>query len=219
MMLWLLVLLFPLINAQQATRACGTMRPAFSANSRIVGGEPAEDGAWPWQVSILVSGRFICGGTLITQQHVVTAAHCIVGQGDDASDFYVRVGAHNNGQGIYSGTVYRAAAVVVHERYVSAEYGSDIAIITLPTSVPLSDTVNVACLPTSASFFVPMYNPLVITGFGLTRENGQLPFALQQAIIQQLPSCNSAYREFAQTTQICAGLQGGGRDTCQGTKQ
>ena len=218
-MMLLLVLLFPLVNAQQSARLCGTMLPAFSTNSRIVGGEPAEDGAWPWQVSISVNGRFICGGTLVSQQHVITAGHCIVGLGDSAGDFYVRVGAHNNGQGYYSGTVYRAANVDVHERYVSAQYGFDIAVITLPNRVPLSDTVNVACLPTSTNFFVPMYSPLVITGFGLTSEDGSLPYSLQQAIIQQLPSCANAYSGFSQTVQVCAGLQGGGRDTCQGTRR
>jgi secreted trypsin-like serine protease len=216
-MLFLLVLLFPLINAQSQTRACGTMQSFFATDSRIVGGELASDFAWPWQVYISLNGQFICGGTLIDRQHVVTGAHCIVGQSDNANDFLVRVGAHNMArQGYYAGTVYRVSTIFVHENYVSAENGYDIAIMRLVYSVDLSDTVNVICLPPNTRYYVPMYQPVVITGFGLTSEGGSLPKTLQQAVIQLLPTCESVYASFDSARQLCAGLQEGGRDTCQG---
>ncbi len=219
-MFLLFVLLISFINGQQQTRPCGTMQSYFSPESRIVGGVTASDFAWPWQVSISFKGQFICGGTLIDRQYVVTAAHCIIGQSNNANDFLVRVGAHNMiRQGYYAGTFYQAAALFVHENYVSAEYGYDIAIIRLSRSVDISDTVNVVCLPPSANFKVPTYPPVVITGFGLTSEGGDLPNTLQQAIIQILSTCGDAYSSFNSDTQICAGLPGGGRDTCQGKKR
>ena len=45
---------------------------------KIVGGRPADPREWPWMVAVLRDGtdRF-CGGVLITDQHVLTAAHCV----------------------------------------------------------------------------------------------------------------------------------------------
>ena len=47
----------------------------FSA--RVVNGENASPHAWPWQISLRVNGRHICGGSLIDKDWVVTAAHCV----------------------------------------------------------------------------------------------------------------------------------------------
>jgi len=213
--MYFLLFIIPLIAAQ---RQCGTMQSYYSTkDGRIVGGEPASDYAWPWQVYISVNGRFICGGTLIDRQHVVTGAHCIVGQSNDANDYLIRVGVHNMGsQGYYTGSVYGVSTIFIHENYVSAEYGSDIALIRLTYPVGLSDTVNVICLPPSTDYYIPMYQPVVITGFGLTSERGSLPYTLQQALIQLLPTCSNVYQNYMQSSQICAGIQSGGRDTCQG---
>ena len=52
---------------------CG-MRPAFS---RVVNGQDASPHSWPWQISLRVRGRHICGGSLIRDDWIVTAAHCV----------------------------------------------------------------------------------------------------------------------------------------------
>ena len=52
---------------------CG-MRPAFS---RVVNGQDASPHSWPWQVSLRVRGGHICGGSLIRDDWIVTAAHCV----------------------------------------------------------------------------------------------------------------------------------------------
>jgi secreted trypsin-like serine protease len=218
--LFFLIIIIPLVNGQQQARSCGTMQSFFSTDSRIVGGNAASDYAWPWQVYISIKGRFVCGGTLIDERHVVTGAHCIIGQSDDANDYLVRVGAHNMArQGYYRGTVYGVTSISVHPNYVSAENGYDVAIIRLAYAVGTSDAVNIVCLPPSTDFNVPMYQPIVISGFGLTTEGGSLPNTLQQAVIQLLPTCGDVYSLFNSDTQICAGLQEGGRDTCQGKKE
>lgn len=54
---------------------CG--RPQI--NSRIVGGQNALKGSWPWQASLHISGRHRCGGSLINSQWVLSASHCVVG--------------------------------------------------------------------------------------------------------------------------------------------
>ena len=88
----------------------------------------------------------------------------------------------------------------------------------LSQPVDISDTVNVICLPPDNNFNPPTNTEVVITGFGLTSEGGRFPYTLQQAIIQLLPNCPNVYSPFDFGRQICAGLPGGGADTCQGRR-
>ena len=55
---------------------CGEVRFRLPM-PRIIGGTPATPGDFPWQVMMLRGGRFACGGTIIDEFHVVTAAHCL----------------------------------------------------------------------------------------------------------------------------------------------
>ena len=48
-----------------------------SNKNYIVQGENAIPGAWPWQVALLYGGQYFCGGSLISSQFVLTAAHCV----------------------------------------------------------------------------------------------------------------------------------------------
>ncbi|XP_048211070.1 chymotrypsinogen B-like [Perognathus longimembris pacificus] len=53
--------------------------PEVSGRSRVAGGEEAVPGSWPWQVSLQYeSGYHFCGGTLISEDWVLTAAHCLL---------------------------------------------------------------------------------------------------------------------------------------------
>ena len=55
---------------------CGVPAIMPSVDTRIVGGETAEPHSWPWQISLNVGGRHWCGGSLINNRWIVSAAHC-----------------------------------------------------------------------------------------------------------------------------------------------
>lgn len=86
----ILILLFSIFSLPHCYRldssSCG--KRSFKISSpRIVGGRPAKDGEFPWQVSIQIknqigSGKYIhfCGGIILSENTILTAAHCLVDQ-------------------------------------------------------------------------------------------------------------------------------------------
>lgn len=47
------------------------------AESRVVGGRPSQPAAWPWMVALYRDGMFHCGGVIINQNWIMSAAHCV----------------------------------------------------------------------------------------------------------------------------------------------
>lgn len=66
-----------LYNALLFFSGCGVNQNAYF--TRIAGGKPADPKQWPWMVSLIRDREHICGGCLITDKHVLTAAHCLPG--------------------------------------------------------------------------------------------------------------------------------------------
>uniref|UniRef100_A0A3B4TA27 pancreatic elastase II n=1 Tax=Seriola dumerili TaxID=41447 RepID=A0A3B4TA27_SERDU len=136
--------------------------------SRVVAGEDVRPHSWPWQVrsSLNVSGRWmhVCGGTLISADWVLTAAHCI----NDRNRYRVELGKHS----------LRASEEVDCLDFCS----NDIALIKLSSPVTLSDTVMPACLP-DRDFVLPHGSPCYVTGWGRLSTSGPLADILQQALL------------------------------------
>uniref|UniRef100_A0A8C2B7E8 Peptidase S1 domain-containing protein n=1 Tax=Cyprinus carpio TaxID=7962 RepID=A0A8C2B7E8_CYPCA len=71
------IMILSLPPKAQSALECG--RTPVTTRSRIVGGQNASAGHWPWQASLLLLSRHICGGSLINKQWVLSAAHCVHG--------------------------------------------------------------------------------------------------------------------------------------------
>lgn len=204
-------------NAQE----CG--RPPLMQD-RIVGGLDSSVGEWPWQVDVQKSSAHICGGSLITENWVLSAAHCFPNP-SDVSSYTLYVGRYQqNGVNPHESS-HKVKQIVVPSDYTDPYSGNDVALVELASPVTWSDYVSPVCLPTSDTLF-PSGMMCTVTGWGNIRDNVPLPGfgtlqKVQVPIISQ-SSCQEMYQKDP-TEQvnilydmICAGYQEGGKDSCQG---
>uniref|UniRef100_A0A8D1NJH9 chymotrypsin n=1 Tax=Sus scrofa TaxID=9823 RepID=A0A8D1NJH9_PIG len=187
---------------------CGVpaIPPVLSGLSRIVNGEDAVPGSWPWQVSLQDSTGFhFCGGSLISEDWVVTAAHC----GVTTSDVVV-AGEFDQGSDAESIQVINIAKVFKNPRYSWFINSNDITLLKLATPARFSETVSAVCLPSASDDF-PAGTLCVTTGWGLTKyTDANTPDRLQQAALPLLS--NTACRRYwgfrITKSMICAGASG-----------
>uniref|UniRef100_A0A8D2M3J0 Acrosin n=1 Tax=Zonotrichia albicollis TaxID=44394 RepID=A0A8D2M3J0_ZONAL len=192
--------------------------------TRVVGGAGAAEAAWPWIVSIQhpwVPGLgHMCGGSLISPDWVLTAAHCF----DDVSNaslIYVVIGATRFTQPGPGAAVRNVKQVVVHQDYNPKDFSYDIALMQLDHPVQCSSYIQLACVAEPTLRVSELIN-CWIAGWGSTvaRSAGTTPDLLQEAKVQliDLQLCNSSdwYGGQIYTHQLCAGYPQGGIAACQG---
>ena len=146
-----------------ALAAGATMAQAGTTEEFIVGGSPAADGAWPWQVRLLDSmdpQSGFCGGSLISDQWVLTAAHCVVM--DDGPIDSVVVGYGSTQQSKLK--LVPSAKIIVHPDYMKENH-ADLALIKLAEPLPDAKWIPVADAGTEEKLVTPGAT-LVVTGWG-----------------------------------------------------
>lgn len=208
----------------EADSGCGSRHPQGSAQ-RIVGGNDAVRGAWPWYAQLYFNGRFTCGGSLVQGRFIVTAAHCMdFSGGNNPQNWEVILG--KNRENDYQGREHRSqvSAVVVHANYDSDTVDNDIAILVLSTPPelpqdPSSEVINSIC-PDTASNEADDTLVCFIAGFGNTHEDGSVSNILQEAEVPIVSrsTCNQrgSYNGGVTQNMLCAGFLTGGVDSCQG---
>jgi len=182
---------------------------------RIVGGEEAEKNELPYQISLQYYGSHICGGSILNENWIVTAAHCAVA--GSASSFSIAAGEHDLMAN--DGTEQNAdvSKVVVHENYDDFTISNDIALMQLKTPLDLTK-VGVKAIALAKAGHEATGNVLV-SGWGTLREGGSLPDVLYKVEVPVISDdeCRAAYGEDEiYDSMICAGLEQGGKDSCQG---
>lgn len=145
---------------------CGRRR-----KSKVIGGQSVRSSHdYPWMVALFRQGfRFICGGTLITKKHVLTAAHCVYNHEELPSDLTVVLGIHNIADLGNGSSNISIVKIITHASYEPENQSYDIAIIQLEKAVD-SDLISPACVPQADTTFPN--NHSIILGWGAT-ESGK----------------------------------------------
>uniref|UniRef100_A0A673GSA8 pancreatic elastase II n=1 Tax=Sinocyclocheilus rhinocerous TaxID=307959 RepID=A0A673GSA8_9TELE len=179
--------------------------------SRVMGGKDACPHSWPWQISLQYrsggSWYHHCGGTLISEEWVLTAAHCLY----NSLNYRMHLGKHNMYEEESGSIIIYISKIVIHPGWNSNNLRNDIALIKLQTPVTLSDTISPACLPPDGHV-LPHNAPCYVTGWGRQNSNGPISGALQQAVLRVVDyaTCSRSDWWGSQVTQkmICAGGDG-----------
>ncbi|XP_036994518.2 trypsin-like [Artibeus jamaicensis] len=178
-------------------------------DDKIVGGYTCERNSIPYQVS-LNAGYHFCGGSLINNQWVVSAAHCY------KSRIQVRLGEYNIELSEGNEQFINAAKIIRHPNYDADTIDNDIMLIKLKSPATLNSRVSPISLPKSCA---SVGTQCLISGWGNTKSSGtsypELPQCLDAPILSS-STCRSAYPNQITNNMICLGFLEGGKDSCQG---
>ena len=181
--------------------------------ARIVGGEVSYPDSWPSTVAIYRDGVFICGGSIISPDWILTAAHCVFGH--ETGYFYnVRTGMVRRQSQSPWEQQRHLEQVFLHPSYDNLYLRHDIALVRLNRPLNINRRVQEICLPGDSSMSPGSGDTCIAAGWGDLSEDGPSSEQLRQVEIPILASCGNNYNNI--NYQICGGYTQGGQDACQG---
>ncbi|NXI03654.1 FA7 factor, partial [Pachycephala philippinensis] len=207
------------VQAGKAGVARVTSGKGQQYDSRVTGGTLCHRGHCPWQV-ILYLHRDVgfCGGSLIGQRWVLTAAHCL----DLVSPQHVTLGEHRAPLAA-AGLCEQKIAVErswTHPHYNSNNYNGDIALLYLSSAAVLNEYVIPICLPSPnlAALLSQEGTVGMVSGWGATHERGStLRFLMKVRLpIVGLERCQQAMDRLLTDSMFCAGHSTAAADACKG---
>ncbi|XP_057260530.1 complement factor I [Pezoporus wallicus] len=198
---------------------CGLTNHTLTRRKRIIGGETARKGEFPWQVAIKDTSNegatVYCGGVYIGGCWVLTAAHCV--RANRVHLYRVWVGLLDTILYDRETDTLRLNRLIIHENYNASTYENDIALLELRGSVKGEcslDYSTPACIPWSEHMF-KTGDRCKVSGWGL--EKGYTKqYILKWGYVNLFHNCSELYpgRFFKQ--MACAGTYDGSTDSCKG---
>lgn len=193
---------------------------ATAATPRVVGGTPVSIASDPWQIVFDIQNRTLCGGSLITDSWIITAAHCMSGMGPGDIEAYAGVTDTNH---VTQDNVLDVDQVLIHPNWSPRTYANDIALVHLATPVSNTADHRPVALPLAVdpATWPAAGTAATVTGWGATTPGGPASNQLNSATVQILadPSnstCGEYGSSYAPGMHVCAGMPSGGVDSCQG---
>merc|ERR1719422_1137730 len=154
---------------------------ANKGKNRIVGGVVTEANEYPWQVGLVnTQGKTpFCGGTLISSQHVLTAAHCTAGK--QTIDIEILLGEHDIKDNSF--TRVAISKITDDKKYNKDNLQYDFSILTLTKPVTFTDKIRPACLPSDVT--KTYTNEMAtVSGWGTTTFQGSQPSKLMEVDVK-----------------------------------
>ncbi|XP_008114763.2 serine protease 33 [Anolis carolinensis] len=230
-----IVLVFLLLRGAENTPAPKVCGQPKVRSLRIVGGQKAEEGEWPWQVSIRQHRRHVCGGSLISPHWVLTAAHCFDGPLNRFM-YRIHLGEYELPKPADTMVSSEIAQIIVHPYYAGDGLSGDIALVRLKKPVSFTRMILPICLPTTKDPEpFPVGMSCWVTGWGsLYPDAPFLTRTLQEleVPILDVDHCDKMYHNDSNAESesdtvpkgykliyddmICAGFPEGKKDSCQG---
>ncbi|KAE8603575.1 hypothetical protein XENTR_v10014377 [Xenopus tropicalis] len=200
---------------------CGQKFSSISNNTgpkgRIVGGSITSPGSWPWLVNIRFNGELMCGGVLLDDMWILTAAHCFTGSVNEVL-WTVVVGQYDLTKNAQGEKTFQVNRIVTHPKFNQKTFDNDLALLELTSSVTASQSARPVCLPPVPRDPTPGTN-CYIAGWGSLYEDGPLSDVIMEARVPVLSqeACRSTLgKNMLTSTMFCAGYLNGGIDSCQG---
>ncbi|KAL6056880.1 hypothetical protein STEG23_003284 [Scotinomys teguina] len=195
------------------------MHPPFSAaqpRGRILGGQEAEAHSYPYMVSVQVNGTHVCGGTLVDEQWVLSAAHCMDEMAMNDS-VQVLLGAHSLSKPEPSKQLYDVQSVVRHPGNGPVSIAHDIALLRLSGNVSLGPHVQPLPLQ-SEDRDLPPGTLCDVAGWGVTSHAGRRPDVLQKLTVPIMDrnTCNLRVHHDGAVTENMICTESNRRDSCRG---
>ncbi|NP_001307362.1 trypsin domain-containing protein precursor [Danio rerio] len=177
-----------------------------SKGDKIIGGHECQPHSQPWQAR-LDDGYGLCGGSLIHESWVVSAAHC------KSSSIIVHLGKHDLFVVEDTAQEIQAEKVISHPKYNNREHNNDIMLIKLREPAVINNNVKPVPLPTNCSH---AGEQCLVSGWGVTGDSISSTLQCLELPILSKADCKSAYGRVITKKMFCAGFMDGGKDSCQG---
>nr|XP_012637955.1 coagulation factor IX isoform X2 [Microcebus murinus] len=185
--------------------------------TRVVGGENAKPGQFPWQV--ILNGKIdaFCGGSIVNEKWVVTAAHCIV----PPVNITVVAGEHDIEKTEPTEQKRKVIRVILHHSYNATvnKYSHDIALLELDKPLTLNSYVTPICIADReyTNIFLK-FGSGYVSGWGRVFHRGRSASILQYLRVPFVDraTCLRSTKVTIHNNMFCAGYHEGGRDSCQG---
>ncbi|KAJ1526967.1 hypothetical protein ONE63_008514 [Megalurothrips usitatus] len=202
---------------------CGVSPGRLGAQRRIVGGDEAGFGSFPWQAYIRI-GSSRCGGSLVNRYHVVTAGHCVARA--SARQVQVTLGDYVINSAVEPLPAYtfgvREIRVHPYFKFTPQADRYDVAVLRLDRPVQYMPHIAPICLPQKGADFLGQYG--WAAGWGALQAGSRLrPKTLQAVDVPVIDNrlCEKWHQSnginvIIYDEMMCAGYRGGGKDSCQG---